>query len=59
MNIPFQSLPFETQMKVVIAYADMVLVSIGRFLQVAVPLVLIAMLVFLFPFSKRRRRCQR
>ena len=59
MNVPFQSLPSETQMQVIITCVDMALVAIGRFLQVAVPLVLIAMIVFLFPSPKRRRRWQR
>ena len=59
MNVPFQSLSPETQMQVVITYVDMELVSIGRFLQVAVPLALIAMIVVLFPSPKRRRRWRR
>ena len=56
MNVPFQSLPPETQMQVVIACVDMALVVVGRFLQVAVPLLLIAMIVFLFPSLRKRRR---
>ena len=56
MNVPFQSLPPETQMQVIIAYVDMALVAVGRFLKVAVPLVIIAMIVFLF-YSLRKRRC--
>ena len=56
MNVPFQYLSPETQMQVIIAYVDMVLVALGRFLQVAVPLVLIAMIVFLFPSLRKRRR---
>ena len=59
MNVPFQSLSPETQMQAVITYADMALVSIGRFLQVAVPLALIAMIAFLFPSLRKRRRRQR
>ena len=56
MNVPFQSLPPETQMQVVIACVDMALVVVGRFLQVAVLLLLIAMIVFLFPSLRKRRR---
>ncbi len=56
MNVPFQSLPPETQMQIIIAYVDMALVTVGRFLQVAVPLVLIAMIAFLFPSLRKRRR---
>ena len=59
MNVPFQSLPPETQMQVVITYVDMALVAVGRFLQVAVPVALIAMIVFMFPSPKRRRRWRR
>lgn len=56
MNVPFQSLPPETQMQVIITCVDMALVAVGRFLQVAVPLALIAMIVFLFPLLRKRRR---
>lgn len=56
MNVPFQSLSPETQMQVVIAYVDMALVTVGRFLQVAVPLVLITMIAFLFSSLRKRRR---
>ena len=59
MNVPFHALPPETQMQVVIACIDMTLVPIGRFLQMAVPLALIAMTVFLFLSPKRRRRWRR
>ena len=54
MNVSFQSLSPEIQ--VVIAYANMALVIVGRFLQVAVPLALIAVIVFLFPSQNKRRR---
>ena len=56
MNVPFQSLSPETQMQVVIAYVDMALVTVGWFLQVAVPLVLITMIAFLFSSLRKRRR---
>ena len=59
MNVPFHLLPLETKVQVIIAYADMALVAVGRFLQVPVPLaavvLLAAMIVFLF-YSKRSRR---
>ena len=45
MNVAFLSLPFETQMQVVIAYADMALVSVGRFLQAIAPLGVVVLLV--------------
>ena len=59
MNVPFQSLPPETQMQVVITYVDMALIAVGRFLQVAVPVALIAMIVFMFPSPRKRRRRSR
>ena len=59
MNVPFHLLPLETKVQVIIAYVDMALVSVGRFIQVAMPLaavvLLAAMIVFLF-YSKRSRR---
>ena len=56
MNVPFQYLSPETQMQVVVAYVDMALVTIWNFLRVAVPVVIIAMIVFLFPLLRKRRR---
>ena len=56
MNVPFQSLPPETQMQVIITYVDMALVAIWNFLRIAVPVVIIAMIVFLFPSLRKRRR---
>ena len=56
MNVPFQSLPPETEMQVIIAYVDMALVAIWNFLRIAVPVVIIAMIVFLFPSLRKRRR---
>lgn len=55
MNVPFQSLPLETQVQVVIAYADLALVAIGRFLSVAIPLIMMAIVVFMFPSRNKRR----
>jgi hypothetical protein len=54
MNVPFQSLPLETQIQVVIVYIDMALEAAWRFLRVAVPLLVIAVVVFVMP-SRRRR----
>ena len=54
MNVPFQSLPLETQIQVVIVYIDMALVAAWRFLCEAVPLLIIAVVVFVMP-SRRRR----
>jgi len=54
MNVPFQSLPLETQIQVVIVYIDMVLEAAWRFLRVAVPLLIIAVVIFAMP-SRRRR----
>ena len=55
MNVPFQSLPLETQIQVVIVYIDMVLEASWRFLRVAVPLLIIAVVIFTMP-SRRRRK---
>ena len=55
MNVPFQSLPLETQIQVVIVYIDMVLEAAWRFLRVAVPLLIIAVVIFAMP-SRRRRK---
>ena len=54
MNVPFQSLPLETQIQVVIVYIDMALEAAWRFLRVAVPLLVIAVVIFAMP-SRRRR----
>ena len=54
MNVPFQSLPLETQIQVITVRIDMALVAAGRFLHVAVPLLIIAVIIFAMP-SRRRR----
>ncbi len=54
MNVPFQSLSLETQIQVIIVYIDMALVAAWRFLCVAVPLLVIAVVIFAMPC---RRRC--
>ena len=54
MNVPFQSLPLETQIQVIIVYIDMALVAAWRFLCVAVPLLIIA--VVICAMLGRRRR---
>jgi hypothetical protein len=54
MNVPFQSLPLETQIQVIIVYIDMALVAAWRFLCVAVPLLIIAMVIFAMPNRRRR-----
>ena len=56
MNVPFQSLPLETQIQVIIVYIDMALVAVGRFLSIAVPLIIMSCVVFMFPSRKKRRR---
>ena len=53
MNVPFQSLPLATQIQVVIVYIDMALEAAWRVLRVAVPLLVIAMVIFAIP-SRRR-----
>ena len=55
MNVPFQSLPLETQIQVIIVYIDMTLKAAWRFMSVAVPLLAIAVVVFAMP-SRRRRK---
>ena len=45
MNVPFQSLPLETKVQVIVAYADMALVSVGRFFQAIAPLAAVVLLV--------------
>ena len=54
MNVPFQSLPLETQIQVIIVYIDMTLEAAWRFMSVAVPLLAIALVIFAMP-SRRRR----
>ena len=54
MNVPFQSLPLETQIQVITVRIDMALDAAGRFLRVAVPLLVIAVVIFAMP-SRRRR----
>ena len=55
MNVPFQLLPLETQIQVAIMYIDMALEAAWRFLRVAVPLLIIAVVIFAIP-SRRRRK---
>ena len=55
MNVPFQSLPQTTQIQVVIVYIDMAIEAAWRFLRVAVPLLVIAVVIFAMP-SRRRRK---
>ena len=55
MNVPFQSLPLETQIQVVIVYIDMVLEAAWRVLRVAVPLLIIAVVIFAMPRRRRRK----
>lgn len=54
MNVPFQSLPLETQIQVVIVYIDMAIMAVWRFLCVAVPLLIIAVVIFATPGRRRR-----
>ena len=54
MNVPFQSLPLETQIQVVIVYIDMAIMAVLRFLCVAVPLTIIAVVIFAMPGRRRR-----
>ena len=56
MNVPFQSLSPESQMQVIIAYVDMALVTIWNVLRIAMPVVIMAIIVFLFPLLRKRRR---
>lgn len=53
MNVPFQSLPLETQIQVIIVYIDMALVAAWRFLCVAIPLLIIAVVIFAMPGRRR------
>ena len=55
MNVPFQSLPQTTQIQVVIVYIDMAIEAAWRVLRVAVPLLIIAVVIFAIP-SRRRRK---
>ena len=54
MNVPFQSLPLETQIQVVIVYIDMAIMAVWLFLCVAVPLLIIAVVIFAMPGRRRR-----
>ena len=56
MNVSFLSLPLETQFQVIILYIDMALVAMGRILSIAIPMIVIAMAVFMFPSRQKRRR---
>ena len=54
MNVPFQSLPMEIQIQVIIVYIDMALVAVWRFLCVTAPLLIIAVVIFAMPGRRRR-----
>jgi len=54
MNVPFHTLSLDAQIQVVIVYIDMALEAAWRFLRVAVPLLVIAVVIFAMP-SRRRR----
>ena len=47
MNIPFHLMSLETKVQVIIAYADMALVSAGRFFQPTAPLAIVVVLAAL------------
>ena len=55
MNVPFHTLSLDAQIQVVIVYIDMALEAAWRFLRVAVPLLVIAVVIFAIP-SRRRRK---
>jgi len=55
MNVPFQSLPREIQIQVIIVYIDMALATVGRFLSISVPLIVMTIIVFMFPSRNKRR----
>ena len=55
MNVPFQLLSLGTKVQVIIAYADMALVAVWRFLCVAVPLLIIAAAILAI-LSRRRQK---
>ena len=55
MNLPFQSLPLEMQMQVVILYIDMTLIAVWRCLRVAVPLLIVAVAILAI-LSQRRQK---
>jgi len=54
MNVPFHTLSLDAQIQVVIVYIDMAIEAAWRVLRVAVPLLVIAVVIFAMP-SRRRR----
>ena len=56
MNVPFQFLPLETQIQVIVVYIDMAIDTIWRFIRVAVPLLVIALVIFAIPCRRRRKQ---
>ena len=56
MNVPFQFLPLETQIQVIVVYIDMAIDTIWRFICVAVPLLVIALVIFAIPCRRRRKQ---
>ena len=56
MNVPFQFLPLETQIQVIVVYIDMAIDTIWRFIRVAVPLLVIALVIFAIPSRRRRKQ---
>ena len=56
MNVPFHTLSLDAQIQVVIVYIDMALEAAWRFLRVAVPLLIIAVVIFAMPSRRRRKQ---
>ena len=56
MNVLFQFLPLETQIQVIVVYIDMAIDTIWRFIRVAVPLLVIALVIFAIPSRRRRKQ---
>ena len=56
MNVPFHFLPLETQTQVIVVYIDMAIDTIWRFIRVAVPLLVIALVIFAIPSRRRRKQ---
>ena len=56
MNVPIHSLPVDAQMQVIIAYIDMALEAACSFLNLAVPLLVIALVIFAMPSRRRRKQ---
>ena len=56
MNVPFHFLPLETQIQVIVVYIDMAIDTIWSFIRVAVPLLVIALVIFAIPSRRRRKQ---